>query len=409
MMALDSFGREISAGTLPLLLSQPTPRARIWWMKAALLAVALAAVLLVWSISFALHFREMLSRPGNNEWKDTMLLTPALFTLVMFSGGLWTVLFFRQVAAAFWFTLIAPGAILITIVNVVGPYPAFFRSVLSGALILYSVAGFVWARRLFLSAQDVVRTGREITLPDWRRATAWLRTRQPRTWRSRSALWKKEFMLHQSQYVLAGALALLHLGLIITRKLGDFHESLLLQFTLEYFWVVWMAMPLLVGCTAVAEERRLGTLESQLCLPVQRRRQFFTKLLSAVFLSWLLGLGMPLLLEGLKILPDIRPKLPIFGAVAPDGNLTALGDWLDNNWHLCSVLLCSGLVIFIAVISFYASTMARNTLQALAPGVLGILLTWIGLALRLMLRRGPGGGLSSTASVSRSWQSPCPR
>ena len=31
------------------------------------------------------------------------------FGLVVFSGGLWTVLLLRQVAAAFWFTVLVPG------------------------------------------------------------------------------------------------------------------------------------------------------------------------------------------------------------------------------------------------------------------------------------------------------------
>ena len=44
-------------------------------------------------------------------------------------------------------------------------------------------------------------------------------------------------------------------------------------------------MPLLIGCEAVAEERRLGTLEGQLCLPVKRRTQFAVKVVVVVALS----------------------------------------------------------------------------------------------------------------------------
>ena len=99
MMALNSFGREISGGTFSLLLAQPISRVRVWRIKTALLAMALFVVLVVWSTSCRIHFSDWVQTPEGSEWKDTMLLTPALFVLAVFSGGLWTVLFFRQVAA----------------------------------------------------------------------------------------------------------------------------------------------------------------------------------------------------------------------------------------------------------------------------------------------------------------------
>jgi hypothetical protein len=47
---------------------------------------------------------------------------------------------------------------------------------------------------------------------------------------------------------------------------------------LEFWWVLWLGLPFLVGSAAVAEERKLGTLEGQLCLPTTRRTQFAVKL-----------------------------------------------------------------------------------------------------------------------------------
>ena len=40
---------------------------------------------------------------------------------------------------------------------------------------------------------------------------------------------------------------------------------------------LWLLIPWLMGCVAIAEERKLGTMESQLCLPVNRRLQFAVK------------------------------------------------------------------------------------------------------------------------------------
>ena len=50
----------------------------------------------------------------------------------------------------------------------------------------------------------------------------------------------------------------------------------------------------------------MGTLEGQLCLPVKRRTLFAVKIRMVLMLSVLFGLGLPLLLEGARILPDLH-------------------------------------------------------------------------------------------------------
>ena len=78
-------------------------------------------------------------------------------------------------------------------------------------------------------------------------------------------------MLHQSQLIMAFALAGLHLGVLAARQFVDPHKSSEIYFVLNNFWGLWLVMPLLVGCAAVSEERKLGTHEGQLCLPVKQR------------------------------------------------------------------------------------------------------------------------------------------
>jgi ABC-type transport system involved in multi-copper enzyme maturation permease subunit len=380
MLALNSFGREFSSGTFSWLLAQPISKQRVWWTKIAVLASALLLLLSVWLASVSIHFREVLSQP---EARNTPVATVALlFTAVIFSGGLWTVLLFRQVAAAFWFTLLIPALLLVIVHHkfydeaVAGSPQAPVRLAAILTLCLYSLAGFAFARWLFLRAQDVQWSGGAIALP-WRRTRAeqTLKGIDRRRWRPRAALWCKEFRLHQSQFILGGVLAVLHVVALIAREhYHDFKESPVTQFIAGQFWVLWLFMPWLVGCAAVAEERKVGTMEAQLCLPARRRTQFIAKLLSAVLIAVVLGAVMPLLFEGENILPDWKIESPgNFALLNENGDFILLGNFLRLVNLTLPFLILAAIALSTFSVSFYVSTFSRNTLQAIAPAALGIL------------------------------------
>jgi hypothetical protein len=142
-------------------------------------------------------------------------------------------------------------------------------------------------------------------------------------------------------------------------------------------------MPMLVGAAAVAEERKLGTLAGQLCLPVKRRTQFAVKFFVAFLLFVFLGAVLPLLLEGTRILPNVHfdfsgLRAGMFQQIGA-GQMLSKGQvlyWngLDIFNGILPLLTLIGMAAGIGAISFYASTLARNTLQALAPAVLGIII-----------------------------------
>ena len=88
-----------------------------------------------------------------------------------------------------------------------------FSTILSCVLAAYAVAGFLWARRLFLGAQEVAWTGGQISLTTVRGVSLrWLafefKGRQNR-W---MALVKKELQLQEATMVLVPLLALLYLA-----------------------------------------------------------------------------------------------------------------------------------------------------------------------------------------------------
>ena len=352
MLALNSFGTEIGTQMFAMMLAQPVERQRVWQTKIVLLAISLVFVAIVWVVSVFVTTTYSQNSLSSDDISKA-LASVALFGMVVFSGALWTVLLLRQVAAAFWFTLIVPGALLALVALFCsGSSDEFVLAMATVVLGAYSLAGFFFARWLFFRAQDLQWTGGTIVMPEWRGLNR-LRTAAGslRMWRPYGALWRKEIQLHQSQLVIAFVLFVLHLLVLLVRNVCNLDNSRDLKGVLEGFWVLWLVMPFLVGCAAVAEERKLGVHEAQLCLPVRRPVQFIVKFVTALVLSILLGMVMPMILEAHRFSLDHPQKL---------------SDWL----------VLPGIPSLICAIAFYVSTMARNTLQTLAPAVLGFVLIW---------------------------------
>jgi ABC-type transport system involved in multi-copper enzyme maturation permease subunit len=364
MMMLDSFGHELSAGTFSLLLSQPVPRTRVWWTKTLLLAAAALLIWLVWCFSYYLHDPNKL-KP--EEFRD-MFAGFGMFIFMMYSGGLWTVLLFRQVAAAFWFTVLVPAGLLLTMSKLFENYPDEVQFwVLLVGFTLYGIAGFLLARRLFLRAQDVAWTGGVISFSTWRYFDAGSKpTSTARRRRPIAALFRKEFQLHSISLFCACALLALHIGVFFLRiYYANSHRNSLAAGVSDFFWMLWLVMPLVIGCTAVAEERKLGMADGQFCLPVSRRFQFAVKLITAMIFGTLLGGGMPLLLETVAA---------HFGAPGeffkPESYyLTGQFGFDFISFQISTVALVAG----ISVAAFFASTLARNFLQALGLAITTIL------------------------------------
>lgn len=351
-LGLASFGQEFSFRTLSLSLSQPVSRHRFWLIKITTLIVAMVFVLLALVVSAEIQ----------NDFSNRSFFVPPLgpvigtllIASVACSGGLWATLLLRQVTGAFWFALLVPVIILILF----GGFSEHFQFTdateeILGVVIfvIYSIAGFFWARHLFLNAQDAQWTGGDISFPWHKKISEQTSTaNQPRHWLS--ALARKEFQLHQANILIAALVLALHLAAVVIRKVHPNFENPNVKFILDATWALWLLMPLLIGSAAVAEERRLGIIESQLCLPASRRAQLFIKFSVALILSLILGGLMPLLIERTK----------------------------DLDFHIYYVAAA------IFFISFYASTLACTTLQAIGlaiPVAVAIYLYEVATAIRI--------------------------
>jgi hypothetical protein len=351
MLALSSFGQEFSAGTFSILLAQPVPRIRIWRIKVVLLVVSLFAVaaaflLVVWSM------------PRNNhDLSDTGFvfysgLVCSLMVAAAFSGSLWTTLLLRQMAAAFWFALLVPAFICV-LVGAFLPEQFQFLGIFV-TLAIYSVLGFVWARRMFMRAEDVQWTGGTIALPAWRGVKAFSQSSgRPPARTPLRALIGKEIQFHHVSLMIAAIVFLLHLVTVALRVINPelLNHQAFFSVIAGFWFLLWFALPFLLGSLAVAEERKLGTFESHLCLPPKRSTQFTVKFVVAVALSVLLCAVVPWLIESVVTAADVR------------------GGVFDAAFLPKDLVILSGFAAAICALSFYASTLTRNTLQAMGTAV----------------------------------------
>ncbi len=343
MLALSAFGREFGLGTFPLILAQPLERNRIWRTKVAVLAGAMASAFAAWCLSCAACVRPGM---GRTFWLETLTIGGTT-AMVSFAGGLWTTLLLRQMAAAFWFTILVPDAIGFAIETLGGS-----DAMVVAALGLYSILGFFWARRLFFRFQEAGWTGGVISFPGWRKEHA---TLQPalRTHGPLAALFWKELQLQQVSLAGIGCLFLMHLGVAAIRRFGQDSLGDALRLGLEVFGGVWLIVALLVGSSSVAEERKLGATPEHLCLPVSSRLQYVLKLLFVLALGGVLSGLLLWTAEG------------IGSTVRGNSSIEAFKTPFQVQTLEVSTLICLGL----SLIGFYASTLTRSIVQALAAAV----------------------------------------
>lgn len=351
LLALSSFGREFWLKTFALALAQPLERWRIWWTKVALLAGALGSVFVLWCLSCAAACVDLPS--AHPIWKQT-ITNGGTFTVLAFVGGLWTTLLLRQVAAAFWFAVLVP-ATLGMLVGLGGGSDAMLLCVLG----LYAVGGFWLAYWLFFRVQEVGWSGGTVALP-WRSradtSRPAIRSRRPLT----ALLWK-EVQLQQFAMAGMGGLFVLHLGVIALRHAQRDAAGGLIHTAWDMFGLLWLFVPLLIGASSVAEERKLGTMESQLIAPVSRRLQFTVKLVFVLLVGGFLSAVLFWTAEGIATKVGARADIYL---LAFPVRLEALG-------------ILSLITLIIALSAFYASTLTRNLLQALGAAIVTVLVVGV--------------------------------
>jgi ABC-type transport system involved in multi-copper enzyme maturation permease subunit len=170
---------------------------------------------------------------------------------------------------------------------------------------------------------------------------------------------KKEFQLQQVSLMGAAGLLVLHIGVIVLWKYHTFAKDSVgetFAFLTGIFWMLWLVMAPVIGSMAVAEERRLGVMEGQLCLPVSRRVQFAIKVFLTLFLGIFLGGIMPMLLEDMAAGLGARNLM-----LRPEPNTEFDLFWF-NFWVVTATA-------WLTLLGFFGSTLSRSFLQAVGLGI----------------------------------------
>ena len=295
-----SIGHEYSDRTLPLLLSLPVSRQRIFAVKLGVLTAMLLAL-------SAVAMGMLGVRVGLNDLVAICLvsLLGALFVAP------WLTMACRNPLAGAVFALAIPGSIfaaveLLTLVTygvgaVNTPNAGRFRLAFLcwGMFALCSVAA-VSSWRMFMRLQAVEGRDPHLRLPQWVRGpSATTASGIARGRRVHPVWWlaRKELHLQELTFVVAG---LYLLGWVVILRRGA-----VLGGTLDQPLLIWTVMfgaveALLSGSLASAEERQFGTLEAQVLLPMATAKQWAVKAGVALGLTLSLAVGLPFLLASLS-------------------------------------------------------------------------------------------------------------
>ena len=298
-----SIGHEYSNRTLPLLLSLPASRRRLFTVK----LTVLTAMLLGLSVLAMVGVLERLLRGGLSD--------AVVVGLLSFLGGLflapWLTMVCRNPLAGAVFAIAIEGSMLAVgeLVAILtygaslahsGDADRVKLAVASWGMLLICAAAAVASWRMFMRLEAIDGRDSHIRLPHWLRGPATLAAPGVARGRGVHPMWwlaRKELHLQQLTFVVAGIyllgwIAILRRGAV----LGGTLDQPLLMWTVMFGGVE----ALLSGSLASAEERQFGTLEAQVLLPMATAKQWAVKAGVALGLTLSLAVGLPFLLASLS-------------------------------------------------------------------------------------------------------------
>ncbi len=346
------FGQEFGWRTLGALMALPIPRATIVISKFASLTLALLLLAgVAWFTVLA-----PASLGGLRDDRFDLVTLPVVLALCV---APWFTLLTRSTLGGAVFSLTAGAGVLLgadILANwryeLYDPSAAPFQQALvRAAWFTLSVVGAVatWRRLRRLEVLDA---------PDAHLAFRWWPERSGtdnlarRRRSAMRALVGKELRLQQLALALAGlyVLAWALMIVFIVERQGGHH----LMGPLTTLYMVLVAT--VAGASASADERQLGTLQSDLLVPISHRRRWTTKAAVALLTALVLAVALPL-------------------------SLGLLGVWGAFGYIMTDVEETPVIALLVCVAALYSSSLSRSAMRALIGTALvaaaAPALTWI--------------------------------
>lgn len=331
-LAALAIGHEYTHGTLSLMLSLPSDRRRLLLVKLGVLTPMLATLGLV-------ALAVLSARPGFGP--SPFSRASMLCALLM---APWLTMLCRSPLGGAVFAIGVTGQIHL-FADVVGiarfgwadtiaSKQQFTLAVLWWSLLGAGAVAAVAGWRTFMRLEAIDGRGPEVRWPRWLvgEATPTSAALPSRRGRPLWLLAQKELRLQQLSFIVAGLHVLGWVALsTFYRGVPEAADALAVVGA-----IYGGSLALLIGSLASAEERQLGTLEWHAMLPVAAWKQWAVKVGIVLVLALLLSFALPVLLAA----PDV--------SVSP--------------WH-------AGIVLFLATVSLYVSSLCTNVTQSLVLSV----------------------------------------
>lgn len=298
----QSVGQEYTYRTLPMLLSQPSDRRRVYLLKFVVSAVMLLTLAALAATVFATVWR-------HEPVRIPVFILPVLcglflapFLTMVCRSTLAGMIFSGSVMALTWLVTLAIAWFGFGIEPETAEHIILGRWTI-GAIVLCPLAGLLGWRR-FVGLEAVEAESPALLLPPWLRSAQGARLHAPL-----QALAIKEVHLQQLAFVVAGlyvigwALMLLAQRYILSWSAFPLGAVMLLY---------CMGLAIMIGALASAEERQHRTLDCQLLQPAPAWQQWLVKVGIALGLALLFGVGLPVLLNRLATLEGAR-GFPVLG------------------------------------------------------------------------------------------------
>lgn len=339
-----SIGHEYTDRTLSLLLTLPARRGRLFAVKLAVLTVML---LTLWFAASTLVFGDSRLREAST---DIVALLPVLCGLFL---APWLTMACRNPIGGAVFALAIPG-MLVVAGELIGvrlhgygaEMEAFRLTIAIFGTIAVCAVGAVMGWWSFMHLEAIEGPGQDVRLPRWLRSSGSAST-TTRSLTRRNPMWllvKKEIALQQLPLVLAALYVVAWVTAeALTTFVGDVdYRPTFGALTLPYALLLTM----LIGSSASAAERQIGTLEWQVLLPMAAWKQWVIKAAVVFALAIALAFGLPVAFFYLS------------GLLRPTSRLSLMA---ASNAITVIILAAAG--------SLYVSSLSRGALRALVMSI----------------------------------------